>query len=96
MSIKHNVYEDGKVQSLGFKMVNGRDATVGVLEEGTYNLGTAHRLERIKVITGSISISVDGRVMRWDEWNPEFLTFMEGETIKFHATQGTSYICFYD
>jgi len=92
MAIKHNVYEQGKVQSLGFTTEESYEATVGVLEAGTYNFGVAKRREEIKVLTGSLS-TLDGKT-DWDSMtNP--LVFEEGQTIEFNAAEGTSYLCIY-
>ena len=92
MSIKHNVYEDGKVQSLGFSTEDGHDVTVGVLEEGSYNFGVAERREEIKVLTGELS-TPDGK-SSWDSMTDP-LVFEKGQTIEFNAAVVTSYLCYY-
>ncbi len=55
---KHNVYFDGKVQSLGFER-NGRRATVGVLEPGEFHFGT-DAPERMTVVSGEIAARLPG------------------------------------
>jgi len=93
MAIKHNVYEGGNVQSLGFKLDDGRDATVGVLEAGHYNFGTAKRREVIKVLSGSLE-TPNGMRHRAERSHGVFY-IEEGETIEFTAEAGTSYLCVY-
>jgi len=54
MSIAHNRYFDGNVQSLGFER-NGHRATVGVLAPGTYEFGT-DAPERMTIVFGEVSV----------------------------------------
>jgi len=49
--VEHNVYFDGKVQSLGFASDEG-DATVGVVEPGTYTFPT-DSAEQITMLSGA-------------------------------------------
>lgn len=48
--MEHNVYHDGKVQSLGFQSDRG-EATVGVCEPGTYIVPTDTQ-EQITFLSG--------------------------------------------
>ena len=54
MSIKHSVYFEGNVQSLGFER-NGLRATVGVFAPGEYHFGTSAP-ERVTVISGELAM----------------------------------------
>ena len=92
--ITHTVYEKGKVQSLGFTMPDGRKATVGVLEAGSYNFGVAKRREEIEVITGELSLPGSNN-MKWHPMTNDVLVFEEGQPIEFLAIDGTSYLCIY-
>jgi len=49
--IEHNVYFDGKVQSLGFQCDSG-EATVGVCEPGTYTVPTDEE-EHLTFLSGT-------------------------------------------
>ena len=51
-SLKHNVYFDGGVQSVGFERL-GRRMTVGVIAPGQYHFGT-DAPERMTVISGEL------------------------------------------
>lgn len=57
--LKHNVYFDGKVQSVGFER-NGRKATVGVIAPGQYHFGT-EAPERMTVTSGELRANIAGR-----------------------------------
>ena len=56
--VSHNVYFDGKVQSLGIETGKGK-ATVGVMKKGTYVFNTASP-ETMIIIEGSMSTKVSG------------------------------------
>ena len=56
--LKHNVYFDGKVQSIGFER-HGRRATAGVIEPGEFHFGT-EAPERMIVISGELDANVGG------------------------------------
>jgi len=84
----HNTYFEGAVQSLGFSDDNGR-ATVGVVEPGDYDFGTAKTEERITVTTGKLTIN--GREYRMGET----CTIPTGEVILIAAEVFSSYVCRY-
>jgi purine/pyrimidine-nucleoside phosphorylase len=52
-SLKHNVYFDGRVQSVGFER-HGRRATVGVIAPGEYHFNT-DAPERMTVVSGALA-----------------------------------------
>jgi purine/pyrimidine-nucleoside phosphorylase len=56
--LKHNVYFEGKVQSIGFER-NGRRQTAGVIDAGEFHFGT-DAAERMTVVSGELSIKLDG------------------------------------
>jgi uncharacterized protein YaiE (UPF0345 family) len=62
--LKHNVYFEGRVQSVGFER-NGRRQTAGVIDAGEYHFGT-DAPERMTVVSGELSIKLDGA----SEWKP--------------------------
>ena len=53
-SLKHNLYFDGQVQSVGFER-HGRRATVGVIAPGEYHFGT-DAPERMTVVSGELAV----------------------------------------
>jgi uncharacterized protein YaiE (UPF0345 family) len=57
-SLKHNLYFDGQVQSIGYER-NGRRATVGVIAPGEYHFGT-DAPERMTVVSGELAVKPDG------------------------------------
>lgn len=57
--LKHNVYFDGKVQSVGFER-HGRKATVGAIAPGQYHFGT-EAPERMTVVSGELRANIAGR-----------------------------------
>ena len=56
--LKHNTYFDGKVQSIGFER-NGRRATAGVIDAGTFHFGT-DATERMTVVSGELWVKLAG------------------------------------
>jgi len=54
--LKHNVYFDGNVQSIGFER-NGRKITAGVIAPGEYHFGT-DAPERMTVVSGELEAKV--------------------------------------
>jgi uncharacterized protein YaiE (UPF0345 family) len=56
--LKHNVYFEGKVQSIGFER-NGRRQTSGVIDAGTFHFGT-DAAERMTVVSGELAVKIDG------------------------------------
>jgi purine/pyrimidine-nucleoside phosphorylase len=57
--LKHNVYFEGKVQSVGFER-HGRRHTVGVLDVGEFHFGT-DAAERMTVVSGELWAKLPGR-----------------------------------
>jgi purine/pyrimidine-nucleoside phosphorylase len=58
ISLNHNTYFDGQVQSVGFER-NGRRATVGVIAPGEFHFGT-EAPERMTVVSGELAVRRDG------------------------------------
>ena len=90
--VSHNVYFDGKVQSLGIETEKGA-ATVGVMKKGTYIFNTTS-LETLVIISGDRSTKVsDG----------ESLTHKKDDTFEIAAhtsfevmcATDVAYICYY-
>ena len=76
--LKHNVYFEGKVQSIGFER-NGRRQTSGVIDAGTFHFGT-DAAERMTVISGELAVKVDGT----SDWK----TYAAGTSFEVAAKSG--------
>jgi hypothetical protein len=90
--MKHSVYFDGKVQSLGVNTANGF-ATVGVIEPGAYTFSTSSE-ERIVLIEGTLRVKLPE-----EDWK----SYSRGEEIvvrpkvsfDIEARADVAYICHY-
>jgi len=90
--MKHSVYFDGKVQSLGVNTADGF-ATVGVIEPGTYTFSTSSE-EHLVVIEGTLGARLPG-----EDWN----VFSKGQEIvvrpnvsfDVQAQSDAAYVCYY-
>ncbi|WP_214227386.1 pyrimidine/purine nucleoside phosphorylase [Pedobacter sp. B4-66] len=91
-SVSHNVYFEGKVQSLGLETTKGK-ATVGVMKKGTYTF-SASSPEQMVIVSGIMQVKLNGA---------DFKAYKEQDN--FHVAAGTSfdiicdddvaYICYY-
>lgn len=88
----HNVYFDGKVQSLGFNSEDGR-ATVGVITEGRYTFSTDSE-ERVVVIAGQLRVKLPGEEWRVVRKNENYVAPRDSS---FHveAHGDAAYVCYY-
>jgi uncharacterized protein YaiE (UPF0345 family) len=90
--MKHSVYFEGKVQSLG---LNERDgfATLGVIEPGAYTFSTASE-ERMTVVAGVLRVRLSGK-----EWTSHAAgqTFIvpKGQSFEVEADADVAYLCRY-
>ena len=90
--MKHSVYFDGKVQSLGVNTTNGF-ATVGVIEPGTYTFSTSSE-EHIVLIEGTLRVRLPD-----EDWK----VFSKGQEIAvrpkvsfdIQAQADVAYVCYY-
>jgi uncharacterized protein YaiE (UPF0345 family) len=89
--LKHNVYFEGKIQSIGFER-NGRRQTVGVIDGGEYHFGT-DTAERMSVVSGELAIRLDST----SEWKfyPAGTSFEVAANSGFdvRATLPSAYVC---
>jgi uncharacterized protein YaiE (UPF0345 family) len=90
--VLHNVYFEGKVQSLGLETDKGR-ATVGVMKKGTYQFSTSS-MENIVVIAGTMNTKIDGK-----EWVAHYQheSFEIDKNVVFDvfSDMDVAYICYY-
>ncbi|MCW2279499.1 pyrimidine/purine nucleoside phosphorylase [Heliophilum fasciatum] len=90
--MKHNVYFDGKVQSLEVNTENG-PATIGVITPGQYTFGTSTQ-EKMVITSGTLKVKLPEQ-----EWRKvasgEFFTVPQGVSFVVEAEQDVSYLCYY-
>lgn len=90
--ISHNVYFEGKVQSLGLSTEKGK-ATVGVMNAGTYVFGTSTH-ETMEVVAGVLKAKLN---------NADWVSYNKGESFEVAANTSfevqcdtdVAYICYY-
>lgn len=90
--IKHNVYFEGKVQSLGLNTENGF-ATIGVITPGKYTFSTASE-EKMVITSGHLGVKLPGEEWKMVRAYEEFI-IKENSSFDVEATSDISYICFY-
>src|SRR5690606_7097494 len=77
--ISHNVYFDGKVQSLGIETERGK-ATLGVMKKGSYQF-SASSPERMVVISGILNAKLPdeswNKYLEQEEFNVEANTIFD-------------------
>jgi len=76
--LKHNMYFEGRVQSVEFER-NGLRATVGVIEPGEYHFNTA-AAERMSVSSGLLNVRLSGAA--------SWLSFPAGTSFEVPANSG--------
>jgi uncharacterized protein YaiE (UPF0345 family) len=92
MSLSHNTYFDGSVQSIGFEQ-DGARSSVGVMAPGEYHFGT-DAPERMTVVSGELVVKLPDA--NWE-------TFAAGESFDVPGSSGfdlevataTAYLCEY-
>jgi len=89
--LKHNVYFEGKVQSIGFER-NGRRQTAGVIDIGEFHFGT-DAAERMRVVSGELAVKLDG-TSEWKSY-PAGTAFEVAQKSGFdvRAASPTAYLC---
>jgi purine/pyrimidine-nucleoside phosphorylase len=89
--LKHNVYFEGKVQSIGFER-NGRRQTAGVIDVGEFHFGT-DAAERMTVVSGELAVKLDG-TSEWKSY-PAGTAFEVAQKSGFdvRAASPTAYLC---
>jgi uncharacterized protein YaiE (UPF0345 family) len=91
-AISHNVYFDGKVQSLGLETEQGK-ATLGVMKKGNYEF-SASTPERMVIISGVMNVKLqDASWMKYLE-HEEF-NVKANTTFDIICDTDVAYICYY-
>jgi hypothetical protein len=100
VSLEHNSYFDGNVQSIGFER-HGRRATAGVIAPGTYHFGT-EAPERMTILSGLLLARPDaspagGGESAGESWSayPAGTSFeIAGQSgFDVRATEPVAYLC---
>lgn len=90
--VSHNVYFDGKVQSLGIETEKGR-ATVGVMKKGNYVFNTASP-ETMVIIAGNVRAKVsDGEWIRYKK--DDAFEIAAHTSFEVMCETDVAYICYY-
>ncbi|TCD03712.1 pyrimidine/purine nucleoside phosphorylase [Pedobacter psychroterrae] len=91
-SVEHNLYFEGKVQSLGLQTDKGK-ATVGVMKKGSYTF-SASAPERMKVISGVLDVKLKDTEYKKYHEQDEF-EVAAGTSFDVICEDDVAYICFY-
>jgi uncharacterized protein YaiE (UPF0345 family) len=91
--IKHSIYFEGKVQSLGLQTEAGK-ATVGVMKAGTYTFSTSSP-ELMVVISGQLKLKqADGSYVNYTA--QEQFNIAAGTSFEVKCDTDVAYICYYN
>ena len=90
--MKHNVYFEGNVQSIGLTTTEG-DATVGVISPGKFTFSTSQE-ERMIVTSGILKVKLPGKDWVAMKKNTEFIIPAKA-SFDVEADADVSYICYY-
>ncbi len=91
-SVSHNVYFEGKVQSLGLDTAKGK-ATLGVMKKGTYTFSTSSP-EKMVIIAGVMDVKLpDGTFKTYAE-QQEF-DVAAGASFDVICDGDVAYLCYY-
>ncbi|QNK64500.1 pyrimidine/purine nucleoside phosphorylase [Pedobacter sp. PAMC26386] len=90
--VPHNVYFDGKVQSLGLETSKGK-ATLGVMKEGTYTF-SASSPEKMIIISGSMGVKLHDADYQQYKAQDEF-NVLAGTSFEVICDSDVAYLCYY-
>jgi purine/pyrimidine-nucleoside phosphorylase len=90
--MKHNVYFDGKVQSLGLITTDG-NATIGVITPGTFTFSTSTE-ERMVITSGTLKVKLPGKDWVSMKKTTEFIV-PANASFNVEADADVSYLCYY-
>lgn len=90
--MKHNVYFEGRVQSLGLDTAEGY-ATVGVITPGRYTFTAAYE-EHVTITSGLLRVRLPGPA--WTAFTaPQTYVVPRGVCFEMEADADVSYLCRY-
>lgn len=90
--ISHNVYFEGKVQSLGLETSKGK-ATLGVMKKGAYTFSTSSP-EKMIIISGSLEVKLNDSGYTVYNENDEF-DVPAGISFDVICDADVAYLCYY-
>lgn len=90
--IGHNVYFEGKVQSLGLETAIGK-ATVGVMKKGSYTF-SASSPEKMIIITGIMNVRLHDAEFQIYGAHQEF-DVPAGTSFEVECDADVAYLCYY-
>lgn len=91
--VSHNVYFEGKVQSLGLETEKGK-ATVGVMKKGNYTFSTASA-EVMFVVSGVLHAKLDDSGFRAYKAHEQF-DVAANISFEVNCEADVAYICYYE
>ena len=90
--MKHNIYFDGRVQSLGVNTKEGF-ATLGVITPGKYTF-SANFTEHVLIISGSLRVKFPG--LDWNDFREnDVYVVPSGSSFEVEASSDVAYLCRY-
>lgn len=92
-TVSHNVYFEGKVQSLGMETPEGK-ATLGVMKKGSYTF-SASSPETMVVISGSMDIRLPGQDGHQQYGAGQSFEVPAGSSFEVKCEADVAYICYY-
>lgn len=90
-TVAHNVYFEGKVQSLGLETEKGK-ATLGVMKKGTYVFSTSSP-EKMIVISGSMKVKLTDEYQVYNA--QEEFDVIAGTSFEVICDHDVAYLCYY-
>lgn len=90
--MKHNIYFEGKVQSLGLNTQEGY-ATVGVITEGQYTF-SAESEEHVTIVSGQLRVKLPGLDWRVVRKGQKYVVPRQS-SFCVEADGDAAYICYY-
>ena len=91
--MNHKSYFDGAVQSLGFSHAGG-DATVGVMEPGSYTFSTGAP-ERMQVVAGVLGYRLPDGEWKTAKAGEQFNIAGNLAKFEFRAEGQVAYVCWF-
>jgi uncharacterized protein YaiE (UPF0345 family) len=92
--VKHNVYFEGAVQSLGLLTEKGK-ATIGVMKKGTYTFSTGSAEEMV-VISGMLNVKLEAG-SNYVAYGPQQkFDVAANSSFEVNCDADVAYLCYYE
>lgn len=89
-----NVYFDGKVTSRTIKFADGTRKTLGIMQPGEYEFGTAEN-EVVEVTAGKVEVLLPGDANWWEVSPGGSFKVPANENFKLRVHELMDYVCSY-